>query len=522
MQATTLRPKLSLNISRAVGAVALCALLATGAVYAAERVDTVIVSGAGSVNTLDPIASNYFQTNDLTSRIYSPLITYDTDLNVVGDLASEYTVAEDAQSISFTLREGAVFHDGTPVTSKDVAYSLDRIKRLATGVASYIGIYDSTEIIDDSHFTIKLTQPSSLFLTSLSRIYIINSALAEANAGADDSQAWLAANDAGSGPYALTSINGNDITIDWSQTYWADREDRPLSFVFRRVDESAPKRDELRLGNIDVGKNIQQRDLDMIENEPGVSVVYGTAPTVHGVYFNTQVGPTADPRVRRAIRLAYDYEGAFAGIHRGKGSLPAGQLPDALPCKPELPVVARDVEGAKALLAEAGQSNLTLTLRFQPAFEEQVQQATLMQSNLAEIGVTLNLEPIAFPNYLQMLQDPAQIPQMMLLGENSLFPDPGVFLTTTFMTGKVGTNRSGYSNGQVDELLNTAIATADANARCDLYEQAQVILEEDSPFMPIWYAGSYAAYRSDRLVNPLEDQVNGNFKPLAYSMLPKE
>lgn len=515
------RPMAKLRMAGLAGVVALGSLLSGSAVFAADRANTVIVSGAGSVNTLDPIASNYFQTNDLTSRTYSPLITYDLDLNVVGDVAAEYKVADDAQSIAFTLREGAKFHDGTPVTAKDVAYTLDRIKRLATGVASYIDIYDSTEVTDDTHFTIKLTKPSALFLTSLSRIYIINSALAEANAGSDDSQAWLAANDAGSGPYKLTSINGNDITIDWADTYWVERGARPMSFVFRRVDESAPKRDELRIGNIDVAKNVQQRDLDMLANEPGVAVVYGSAPTVHGIYFNTTTGPTADPKVRKAIRLAYDYEGAFAGIHRGKGSLPSGQLPDALPCKPELPVVARDVEGAKALLAEAGQSNLTLTLRFQPAFEEQVQQATLLQSNLKDIGVTLNLEPIAFPNYLQMLQDPAQIPQMMLLGENSLFPDPGVFLTKTFMTGATGTNRSGYSNPKVDEILNTAIGTADADARCELYKEAQVVLEQDSPFMPIWYAGAYAAYRADRLANPIEGVVNGNFKPLDYATLAK-
>ncbi|MET3898916.1 peptide/nickel transport system substrate-binding protein [Devosia sp. UYZn731] len=516
------RPMARLRIAGLAGVVALSALLAGSSVFAADRVNTVIVSGAGSVNTLDPIASNYFQTNDLTSRTYSPLITYDVDLNVVGDLASEYKVADDAQSIAFTLRDGAKFHDGTPVTSKDVAYTLDRIKRLATGVAAYVDIYDSTEVTDDRHFTVKLTKPSALFLTSLSRIYIINSGLAEANVGSDDAQAWLAANDAGSGPYKLTSINGNDVIIDWADTYWLDRGDRPMSLVFRRVDESAPKRDELRIGNIDVGKNIQQRDLDSIANEPGVTVVYGSAPTVHGIYFNASTGPTADPRVRKAIRLAYDYEGALAGIHRGKGALPSGPMPDALPCKPDFPIVARDLDGAKALLSDAGRSNLTLTLRFQPAFEEQVQQATLLQSNLKDIGVTLNLEPIAFPNYLQMLQDPAQIPQMMLLGENSLFPDPGVFLTKTFMTGATGTNRSGYSNPKVDEILNTAIGTADADARCELYKQAETIIEDDSPFMPIWYAGSYAAYRSDRLANPIEGQVNGNFKPLDYVLLKKE
>eukprot|EP01035_Chromulina_nebulosa_P015741 gene15741-biopygen13413 len=128
---STLRPKTRLRLTGMIGAVALSALLATGAVDAADRANTVIVAGAGSVNTLDPIASNYFQTNDLTSRIYSPLITYDPKLNVIGALASEFEVAPDAQSIKFTIRDGAKFHDGTPVTSKDVVYSLDRIKRLA-------------------------------------------------------------------------------------------------------------------------------------------------------------------------------------------------------------------------------------------------------------------------------------------------------------------------------------------------------------------------------------------------------
>lgn len=522
MQSTLFAGK-RLRLTAMIGWVALGALMAAVPAVAADRANTVIVSGAGSVNTLDPIASNYFQTNDLTSRIYSPLITFDQKLNVIGALASAFEVAPDATSIAFTLRDDAKFHDGTPVTSKDVAYSFDRVKRLATGVASYIDSYDKIEIADDKHFTIKLTKPNALFLGSLSRIYVINSALATANAASDDSQAWLAANDAGSGPYKLISVQGNDITIDWADSYWAEKGSRPASLIFRRSDESAPKRDELKLGNIDVGRNILQRDLDAIANEPGVAVVYGPAPQVNGIYFNTSTGPTADVKVREAIRLAYDYAGGLAGIHRGKGSLPAGPLPDTLSCRPEFPTVARDLDKAKALLAEAGAANLTLTLRFQPAFEDQVQEATLLQSNLKDIGVTLNLEPIAFPNYLQMLKDPAQIPQMMLLSENSLFPDPGVFLTKTYLSTAVGTNRAGYKNGDVDALLSKAVGSANADERCDLYKQAQLIIEKDSAFMPMYWAGSYVAYRSDRLANPAEGAVsiNGNFVPLDYNLLQK-
>ncbi len=411
-------------------AATLALLAAVGAAPAADRQSTVIVAGAGSVNTLDPVASDYFQTNQITSRLYSPLITYDKDVNVVGDLASDYKVAADAKSIDFTLRAGAAFHDGTPVTAKDVAYTLDRIKRLAKGVAAYVSLYDSTAIADDTHFTVKLTVPSALFLTTLSRVYILNSKLVSANAGSDDAQSWLQSNDAGSGPYTLTADNGgNEITLDWFGKYYQPQGARPASLVFRREDESAPKRDELASGAIDVASNIIDRDLDVLAKAAGVTVAYGRAPSVDGIYFNPGAGPVADVRVRQAIRLAYDYKGAMSGIHRNHGALPYGPLPDTLPCRPDCLVVSQDLDKAKALLAAAGQANLTLTLRFQPTFQEQVQEATLLQSNLKSIGVTLNLEPIAFPNYLAMLRDPAQIPQMMLLAENSLFPDPGVMLT---------------------------------------------------------------------------------------------
>jgi peptide/nickel transport system substrate-binding protein len=488
---------------------------------AADRAHTVIVADAGSVNTLDPIVSDYFQTNTITSRTYSPLITYDKALNVIGDLASDYKVAADAKSIDFTIRSGAVFHDGTPVTSKDVAYSFDRIKRLAKGVAAYISLYDSTVVTDDSHFTIKLSAPSALFLTTLSRIYIVNSKLVGANAGSDDAQAWLQNHDAGSGPYQLTSDDGgNDVVLDWFDKYWVPRGDLPQSLDFKRVDESAPKRDELAAGQIDAAGNVLDRDLEALAKVPGVTVAYGPAPGVDGIYFNPSAPGVSDVRVREAIRLAYDYKGALVGIHRNHGALPYGPLPDTLPCRPELPVVAQDLNKAKSLLAAAGQSNLTVTLRFQPVFQEQVQEATLLQSNLKSIGVTLNLEPIAFPNYLAMLHDPSQIPAMMLLSENSLFPDPGVFLTKTYMTGQVGTNRAGYSNPKVDAVLQQATVEPDGVKRCDLYKQAQTLIEADSVFMPIWWAGSVMPYRSDRIADPLKGVISVNFAPQPYTMLP--
>ncbi|ODU12389.1 MAG: hypothetical protein ABS80_22070 [Pseudonocardia sp. SCN 72-51] len=92
---------------------------------AADRAHTVITANTGQVNTIDPIRSDYAQTYDVVARLYSPLVTYDVQYNVIGDLASDYKVADDAKSIDFTLRD-ASFHSGNKVTAADVAYSFDR------------------------------------------------------------------------------------------------------------------------------------------------------------------------------------------------------------------------------------------------------------------------------------------------------------------------------------------------------------------------------------------------------------
>ena len=215
--------------------------------------------------------------------------------------------------------------------------------------------------------------------------------------------------------------------------------------------------------------------------------------------FNTQVGPTADPRVRRAIRLAYDYAGGLKAIRLGNGEIANGPLPAAMPCRPDLPPIAQDLAGAKQLLKDAGQEKLALKMLYQPQIEVQRQEATLLQSNLRDIGVELTLEPVTFASYMGMLSKVDTIPQMMLLDDFAQFPDPGAMLFKGFRSNAVGTNRSGYSNPEVDKILDAAIATADNDKRCDLYKQAQVIIDADSPQMTMYSVGRPVPYRDQQL-----------------------
>ena len=468
-----------------------------------SRDSTLIIARRAPVNTLDPQRADYAETNYVVSAFYDTLISYNSDGEMVPELALEYVISDDATSIALTLRDDAVFHDGTPVTAEDVAYTLDRVMRLGAGVAGQVEGYVSTDVTDDTHLTIHLDGPNALFLGGLSKIYILNSELVRANAGDDDGQAWLQGNEAGSGPFTLQGFQNNAYIGARFDSYWAPMDGRPETLVFRRIDESSTAQAELRAGNIDLFWGFAASEAEAsVASSSEVEMIYVATPIQADVVFNTITGPTADPVVRNAIAMSYDYEGALEGIHQGYGTIGNGPLPTTLACRPNLPQASQDIEEARAMLEEAGYADLSLVMNFQPVFAEQQREATLLQSNLRDIGVSLELEPIAFPDYLARLQDPDTIPQLMLFTDFAQFPDTGVVLINSFHSDAIGrTNRSGYSNPEVDALLDEAVGTADPDARCDLYMQVQTILEEDGVYMDMYTMERPIAYRPEHLTN---------------------
>ncbi|WP_427885439.1 ABC transporter substrate-binding protein [Kribbella sp. GL6] len=449
--------------------------------------DTVVFADRGQVPTLDPARSDYVQTDAADRILYDTLVTYDKQGKLVGELAESFAYSADVRSIKVKLRARAKFHDGTPVTAKDVAYTLDRNTKIA-GIDMLTKSYRSTTVDGDLGLTIQLKQPDTLFAGALSRIYIVNSALVQKHAGSDLGQSWLANHDAGSGPYALTSSVPGRIETQRYDGYWSFDDARPKKFVELQVDETAARRDGLVSGTIDItGVNSQDRP---VVEKAGIEYQPTAGGGMDAIFFNTSYGPTANPKVRKAVRLAFDYEGSVAKIDAGDSEVANGPLPSYLPCRPDLPKSKQDLGRAKQLLAEAGLSNLRLTMTFQPAFAEQAQKATLLKSNLQQIGVTLDLQPITFPSYLTKLRDWKQVPQLMLLSENLPYPEPGIELSQVYNSKAVGTNKGAYKNPKVDALLDQAATEPDADKRCELYRTTQELIDADDVIMPLNYAKS--------------------------------
>jgi peptide/nickel transport system substrate-binding protein len=454
---------------------------------------TIVIANFNEVDTLDPVHADYAQTNIIDGAVYDTLVTYDSSGKVVGKLASSFALSSDATSISFTLRS-AKFHDGTPVTAKDVAYTLDRYKKLALGVATLIPAYKSTTVTDDTHGVIELTGPTSTFLGALSKIFILNSALVTAHAGSDDGQAWLADKDAGSGAYSVSDFNGGkEVVVSAFSDYWDPATGRPGKIVIRRVDQSSTQRQGIESGDIDVALGLTPQDAAAVTGKQGIKVATFTNNETY-VFFNTSEGPTANPAVRKAVQLAYDYSGDIKDIQLGLGTPGDGVLPANVACRATLTPAAQNLDQAKQLLADAGISNLHLTLSYQPNFQAMTREATLLQSNLKAIGVTLTLTPITFPNLLASLKSFKTVPQMAILINGPQYPDPGQMLSG-FASTAVGSNFAAYSNPKVDSLLAEALRNPDETARCATYKQAQELIYADSPAVFMNNLASNIAYK---------------------------
>ena len=443
---------------------------------------SIVIADNEPPQTFDPIQAGNSTVNAVVIPLYDTLIDFDANNELGSRLAESWTVSDDGLNISMTLRSGVKFHDGAEVTSADVQYTLDRVKLLGVGVAGEVVAYDSTTVTDALNFTITLSSPSAPFLSALSRIYILNSALVKANEGSDSGQAWLSSNDAGSGPYTLKSYTTNqEVAFEKFPDYYRGFDGQADSVVIKYIVESATQRDALLNGDVDMAYDVATTDLPSFESNAEFSVAKKYTLVQLYIFFNTQKGETVDPKVREAIRLAYDYQSHVDSILAGNGAIAEGPLPSVMNCHASIAPGKQDLEKAKQLLAEAGKSNLKITMSYLSVIEEMDRAGTLLQSALREIGVELTLQTVTFPEYMEQVSTVETTPDLGMIYAFPSYPDPHSVLAINFDSQYIGGgyNYASYSNPEVDSLVREAATSTDQAARCALYEQAQEIIEGD-------------------------------------------
>jgi len=486
-------------------AVGLC--LAVG-VLAATPKDTLVIAENEHPASFDPAEAYNSTVDRMMHCAYDSLITYKPGTTeMVPGIAKAWEVSEDGLVYTLRLQENVVFHDGSPLTAEDVKYTLDRAKALNIGIAVDLVFYEKTVIVNDYEVEIHLSKPFAPFLSFLGKVFVLNKALVQQHEIEGDwGRTWLKTHEAGSGPYVLKEFRPEEIAVfEKFDNYWRGWDGKHVSrVVWRFIKESATQELLLRNGDIDIAQDPAREDLADLRADPNLKVV--STPTLATLYIfmNTQKGPLADKRVRQALAYAYDYEAHINHVINGEGYRPLGFFPKEVPYFYSNSCIfpyEHNLDKARELLAEAGYPNggFTLDFAYLPVLSEEVGALEIMQDACAKLGIRIEPKGMTWPTFVDLVPNFDTTPMLSTAYDFPSYPDPHAYLDFQFHCRFVGqwSNYSWYCNETFSRLIEKAGATTDPDVRMGLYMQAQEILADDMPAIPVSVINYVVALRAN-------------------------
>ncbi|MEO8320285.1 MAG: ABC transporter substrate-binding protein, partial [Bradyrhizobium sp.] len=456
------------------------------------------MQGVGSNQTVNGLSWNCYDRllSYANKTLPDGTQSYDRE-KLAPELAESWEVAADGMSCTFRLRKDATFHDGTPVTAKDVKWSFDRAVKVG-GFPTFqmsAGSLDKPEqfvVVDDHTFRIDYVRKDKLLLFNVAVVvpFVINSELAKKNATPEDPWAmvWLKSNEAGGGAFRIDSWKPGIETIFTRFDGWKSGPLPKLKRIITRdIPSAGTRRATLERGDADFSSGFAPRDFEQIVKEGKIKV--SGVPIPNALWYlalNTARPPFDNAKLRQALAWAMPYEGIQNGAFFGRAvPMYGGPAEVAKPVWPQPFPYVTDIEKAKALMKEAGlESGFETTLSLDTGTAT-VGEPTivLIQENLAKIGIkttinkipganwrtTLNKKelPLALNRFSGWLDYPEYYFYWNLHGNNSIF------------------NISSYQNKEMDALIDKARFTTDGGEYEKAVKDFIALCIRDVPIIPL-------------------------------------
>lgn len=324
----------------------------------------------------------------LLVNVYEGLVKLDQDGKIQPLLAEKWEISPDRKTYTFTVRKGATFTNGSPFTADDVVFSLDRVKSdWKLKIKAQLDVVDKVEKKDDTTAVVTLKRPSNGFLYAMATRL---GAMFSRNGVAD-----LANKPVGTGPYQLSSWKrGDSIQLAANLKYWGAKP--PLSTVtLKYFKDATAMNNALLTGGIDVVSSVQAPEsLQQFADPNRFQTVEGTTNGEVVLSMNNGRPPFDDKKVRQAVRYALDHKALLDTAWAGRGELIGSMVPPTDPWyEDRTGDYPHDVAKAKELL---GGKTLNVKMRI-PNLPYAVAGAQVVKSQLAQVGITADIEPLEFP-----------------------------------------------------------------------------------------------------------------------------
>lgn len=377
-------------------AMAGAAFMVAGATTASARDSgTLIVAEDVTPQTFDPIQSSQIHTWYMWQFVYEGLLRADLDGSLKPLLATKWTASADGKVYDFTLRAGAKFADGSPVTADDVVASFERLKTDGLPYAqSRFKTVAAIEAVDPGHVRFKLATPDAGFLLNVGNPFVVGSAIL--------SKAWLKSHNPktemmGTGPFAMVSYSPNQqLVLRRNEYYWNKAAAAKVAnLIVRFMPEQSAQIAGLVSGQIDLMFPSAESMLQLRHMSSISSKAVASTNTVR-LNINTNVAPFNNVDFRRAMSLALSRKDVVAGAFLGQAK-PSAQLPPAYSWAPplsELKYQKQDIAKAKALLAKSGYPHgIDITLNHLAGYASYLDRfADVLKTDFAKAGIRVKIE----------------------------------------------------------------------------------------------------------------------------------
>jgi peptide/nickel transport system substrate-binding protein len=456
---------------------------------------TLIVALSTFPNTLDGNLTAERNAHNTAAGLYDSLVWIDDDGEIVPALAESWEISEDGLEYIFNLRQDVTFHNGEQFNADAVVYSWEYYRNPELAWNERWRLADNVEKVDD--FTIKITtdEPKPMLLRTIAIDWSIVPPLYHQEVG----EIEFGNNPVGTGPFEFVEwIKGDRIVLSANPNYWEEGYPKVETLIFRPIPESSTRVAAITTGEVDIVGRLSADEAESLRGVPGVEVISYPVSRVFYVAFNnvtSGVGqPTEDPLVRQAMNYAVDMEAIVDALFDGQAKPSTGFVATGEMGYGVVEPFAYDPDMARDLLAQAGypdgfEMGFACPAGAYTNFEEVCQ---AIQAYLGEVGIVTDLE-IMESGYYWDLEANKELPP--------LFGDSWSEISGEAYNRMAGAllgwdaSYSSWEDATIKDYLRRISTTVDFDERLKLYEELQVFMMEDPPFIYLYEPFAFEAIR---------------------------
>ncbi len=468
--------------------------------YDKSKVDLTPVNGGsyveasiGDASFLNPLLATDSASNDINGNVFNGLVKYDKDINLVGDLAEHWEIADGGRKITFHLRKDVLWHDREPFTSADVLFTYKTLinPKIRTAFASDYQLVASAETPDAYTFRVTYKEPFAPALESWG-MGIIPKHIYE---GHDVNTFEANRHPIGTGPFMFKEwVPDEKIILVANPNYFRGRP--PIDrYVYRIIPDMSVQFLELRQGTLGGMTPTPDQYNGYPEFFESYDKYHYPAFRYDYVAFNLLNPMFTDVRVRRAISESINRKEIIEGVYQGLAVPATGPFPPtSWAYNPDVPRTPYDLANAKKLLADAGWTDhdndgildkggkpFEFTLSTNQGNKVRESMAQVIQNSLAKIGIRMNIRIVEWSVFIHKYVDERQFDAVLLAWNLSRDPDcHPIWHSSNTKVGQY--NFVNYKNSEVDRLIEEGRRTFDVERRKTIYRKIHELIANDVPY----------------------------------------